>query len=79
MDLVQEGLPPEMQLINQLLAAEYPEGTRKMLQDRREEITPELVDLMGRMAEEMAQREDEEAAETVKRLRDIRAQATLLA
>ncbi len=41
-------------------------------------MTPELLDLIGQMADQMAEDEGEDAAEMVKRLRDIRAQAQLM-
>lgn len=78
MSMVEEGMPPEIRLINELLETPYPEGTRALLKERRAELTPEVLDLMGRTADSIAQQEGPEAAETAKRLRDIRAQAMLL-
>jgi hypothetical protein len=78
MGLMQQSAPPEVQFINELVMAPYPDGTRKLLQDNREHISPELVDLIGQMADEMAANEGEDVAEMVKRLRDIRAQAMLM-
>ncbi|MCX7671153.1 MAG: hypothetical protein N2439_13920 [Anaerolineae bacterium] len=78
MSLYEESMPPEVQLINDLLQESYPDGTRALLQERRQEITPEVLDLMEQLAEEMGQRGTEEFAQTAKRLRDIKAQATLL-
>lgn len=77
-DLIEESYPPEIQLVNELLRVPYPEGTRALLQERREEFTPEVLDIMARMADDMAQREGTEAAEIAKRLRDVRAQAMLM-
>ncbi len=79
MGMIQQGLPPEVQFVDALLNEEYPEGTRAMLQENREVLTPEVLDLMDQMSKELAQREDDEAKETAKRLRDIRTQAMLLA
>jgi len=80
LSLVEEGLPPEVQLINELLRAPYPDGTRELLNQYREEVTPEVLDLMERMAADMAERKEEDGgfAETAKRLRDIRTQAMLM-
>jgi valyl-tRNA synthetase len=78
MGLMQQSAPPEVQFINELVMAPYPDGTRKLLADNREAVTPELVDLIGQMADEMSANEGEDAAEMVKRLRDIRAQAMLM-
>jgi hypothetical protein len=78
MSMMQAGAPPEVQFINELVMAPYPDGTRKLLQENRDAISPELVDLIGQMADQMAEDEGDEAAEMVKRLRDIRAQAQLM-
>ena len=80
MSMIEGGLPPEMQLINELVRAPYPDGTRELLQEHRAEITPEVLELMNAMAAEMAQRADEspEFANTAKRLKDIRTQAMLM-
>jgi hypothetical protein len=78
MNLMQAGAPPEVQFINELVIAPYPDGTRQLLQENREDVTPELLDLIGQMADQMSEEEGEDAAEMVKRLRDIRAQAQLM-
>jgi hypothetical protein len=78
MSLVEQGLPPEVQLINELLRVPYPDGSRELLDEHRAEVTPEMLDLMEQMAADMAQREGEGFVETVKRLRDIRTQAMLM-
>jgi hypothetical protein len=78
MNLMQAGAPPEVQFINELVMAPYPDGARQLLQENREVVTPELLDLIGQMADQMAEEEGEDAAEMVKRLRDIRAQAQLM-
>ncbi len=78
MQVVEEGMPPEIQLINDLLRAPYPDGTRELLQENREALTPEVLALIDQLAQDMSQREDAEATQTAKRLRDIRAQAMLL-
>jgi len=73
--IMEEAQPPEVRLINELLRAPYPEGCRDLLKERQDEITPELLDFMERLAETLAERGDDE---TAKRVRDIKAQATLL-
>jgi hypothetical protein len=78
MALMEEAMPPEVQLINELLRAAYPDGTRTLLKERQAQITPEVLEIMSHLADDMVQRGDPEGAETAKRLRDIRAQAMLL-
>ncbi|OQA42693.1 MAG: hypothetical protein BWY52_02135 [Chloroflexi bacterium ADurb.Bin325] len=79
MDMIQESLPSEVQFVDALLNEEYPDGTRAMLQENRASVTPEVLDLMEQMSKDLAQRDDDGAKETAKRLRDIRTQALLLA
>jgi hypothetical protein len=76
--VLEESLPPEMQLVNDLLRAPYPDGTRALLRERQGEITPEVLDLMDRLAGEAAEREGPDGIEIGKRLKDIKAQAMLL-
>jgi hypothetical protein len=80
MFMVEDGLPPEVRLINNLLRAPYPDGTRALLLEHQAEMTPEVLELMNAMAADMAQRADEspEFANTAKRLKDIRTQAMLM-
>jgi CpXC protein len=86
MSVLEEGMPPEVQLVNDLLRAPYPDGTRALLRERQAEVTPEVLDLMDRLAVEAAARseqgsggkEEPEGVEVAKRLRDIKAQAMLL-
>jgi hypothetical protein len=75
MAVVEEGMPPEVQLINQLMSARYPDQTRSMLKQVQAQVTPDLLALMDRLAEDMDERQDKDSA---KRLRDIKAQATLM-
>ena len=78
MSLIEESQPPEIRLINRLLDAPYPEGTRAMLKENQAELTPDTLELMSQLAEEFEQRDSSEGRETAKRLRDIRTQAMLL-
>lgn len=75
MALMQEGSPPEIQLINELLDAEYPGETRKLLAQRRELVTADLVELMADIAVQLEEQGDPEAA---RKLRQIRSQAQLM-
>jgi hypothetical protein len=75
MSIVEEGMPEEVQLINQLMRARYPDQTREMLKQVQDQVTPDFLSLMDQLAADMEAREDKEAA---KRLRDIRTQAMLL-
>ena len=78
MAMMDESMPPEVQFINDLMRAPYPDGTREMLQAHKADLTPELLEVMDQLAVDLASREGPESAEMGKRLSDIRAQAMLL-
>ena len=78
MAMMVDSMPPEVQFINDLMRAPYPDGTREMLQAHKADLTPELLEVMDQLAVDLASREGPESAEMGKRLSDIRAQAMLL-
>ncbi len=69
---IEEASPPEIKLINRLLGAEYPDGTRALLQEQRAHVDDNLLELMQLMQAEMAQSDRSELA---KRLEQIHSQA----
>jgi hypothetical protein len=75
LEILEEDLPSDLRLINRLLRAEYPEGSRRILTDHRSELDQELVESMQAMAEAMRSQGQEEMA---RRLENIRTQAMLL-
>ncbi|MFN2292219.1 MAG: CpXC domain-containing protein [Anaerolineae bacterium] len=75
MKLVRESQPPVIQFINELLEADYPDGTRKLLDQRRDQLDERLLELMAVVAEDLARGGRETTAE---RLRQIRQQATAM-
>jgi hypothetical protein len=72
MEMLQESAPPEIRLINRLMRAEYPKGTKKVLEENAPQVTAELIKVMDFMVENLKQGGRNEAAQ---RLSDIRAQA----
>ena len=72
LELLQESAPPEIRLINQLMQAKYPKGTKKILEENAAQVTAELIKVMDFMAENLEQSGHNEAA---RHLSDIRAQA----
>jgi len=73
--LILESQPPEVQLVNQLLNADYPEGTLALLQENRQRISGELLEVMRLLTEDLSKRGREE---TVQRMIQIREQAASL-
>ena len=75
MQILQDSLPPELRFVNTLLAAEYPEGTRKMLEEHRQEWDADFLEVLNALAADVEAQGRPEAAQ---RLKDIRAQAEAL-
>lgn len=74
--LIQESQPPELRLINDLLNAEYPEGTQALLEENRDLITPEFVELLSLAGEQLTENNRQETAQ---RLAQIQSQAAAMA
>jgi len=70
--ILQEDLPPELRFVNDLLVAEYPQETQKLLRERRAEWNAEFSELLSALAEDL---ETQGRTESAQRLRDIRTQA----
>jgi hypothetical protein len=74
--LLQEGLPDEMRLINELLSASENRGDlKRVLEANRDAITPEFLDLLHRAEDDMRAEGRDALADRVK---SIRGQATLM-
>lgn len=73
--LIQEAAPPEVQLLNRLLAAPYPDGTLRILRENPAMVTSELLDAMGLIAEDLVRQGNLPAADKVKK---VQAQAEAL-
>jgi hypothetical protein len=74
-EVLQESAPPEFRLINRLLQAEYPDETRQMLKDNASAVNADFIGMLGTLAQDFAERGQEETSEQLKRLK---AQAELL-
>ena len=74
-ELLNINSAPEVALLNELLTAEYPGGTRKILSDNREVVTQEFIDALEEL---IAQVQSEGGDEVAQRLRQIRSQAQLM-
>jgi hypothetical protein len=72
MKLVQESQPPEIQFINALLEAEYPDGTQAFLEENHQQVDARLLEIMNLVGEDLAQ---SERVELGQRLAQIREQA----
>ena len=75
MKLVQEGQPPEIHFINALLTADYPEGTQALLEENRQQVNAELLEIMRVVGEDLVQSGREQEAQ---HLAEIRSQAAAM-
>ncbi len=69
--LLQEDLPPGLRLVNQLLTADHPDGTGQLLNQSRDSLTPEFLELLQQLAADLS----EQRPEVAKRLRELHVQA----
>jgi len=72
MRLVQDSQPPEIQFINRLLTAEYPDGTQALLEANRERIDDQMLEFMELIENDLT---ESGRVELAKRLAEIRKQA----
>lgn len=74
-DMLQENQPPELKFVGQLLAAEYPDGTRTLLEENQELVGTQFLELMELLSKDLEKGDREELSH---RLDQIRAQAAAM-
>ena len=74
--ILQESMPADLQLLNQLLTAQDESTVRQLLKDNRATITPQFVESLKPLETEMR---ESGRAELADRIRSLRAQMTLMA
>jgi hypothetical protein len=74
--IANENMPPEMQFIQQLLEADYPDETRQVLQNNAAQVTPQLIQTIKLLAQDLANRQQTDLGV---KLEQIAAQAQLVA
>ena len=74
-DVIRESSPPEIQFIDRLLRAKYPDETRHMLQENPAMVTPALIETMKVLITSFADRQEEQYRS---KLEQVMAQAQLL-
>ncbi len=72
---LRRDLPPEVALVETLLSMEYPQETRAFLEQHRDQVTEEVLNLLDAIAGDLERRGYQEDA---RRVRGIRAQAFAL-
>lgn len=75
LDILQERMPPEMRLINQLVNAPDKGAMRKLLDDNRNLLTPEFVEALRQLEDDFRARNGADVAD---KLKSVRAQVQLM-
>lgn len=57
MQIMAERQPPEVQMVNALLSAEYPEETQKMLEELKDIADDRLIGVMAQFADQLSQQD----------------------
>jgi hypothetical protein len=68
LDEADQQTPPEIRFLNRLMLAETDESRRQLLEDNREMVTPELVQVLRLLVAQADQAGDEEAKEAIQAL-----------
>lgn len=68
MDLMEEGLPPELRLLNRLMAAEEDEEMERILEENRNLVTEGMVQFIREAEKEARDDDDPETAEQMARI-----------
>lgn len=75
MTLLEDRLPPDVRLINRLLSAPYPDGTRQLLEAQREVLTPGFLAGLDQIVGELEQAGNTDVANHMKQ---VKSQAELI-
>lgn len=75
MVVAREHAPPEIQLLNQLFEADYPEGTQRILAKHRDQLNADFIQLLDTVIKDMA---EQELAQDIKTAKLIRAQVAAM-
>jgi hypothetical protein len=75
LSVVQESQPPEIQFINRLLTAEYPDGTQALLAENSPLVGAELLEIMQLLGQDLA---ESGRGEIAQRLAQIQEQAAAM-
>lgn len=69
MVIAREHAPPEVQLLNRLLEADYPEGTQRILEQNREQINTDFAKLMDAVIRDLAAQGRQQDVDTTQLIR----------
>jgi hypothetical protein len=69
-EMLQENQPPELRLVSQLLASEYPDGTKALLEENRELVGAPLLELMELLGKDLGESDRPDMAHHLAQVRD---------
>ena len=75
MEIIEESQPPQIRLINHLLSTDYPQGTQALLEENRDQVNSQLLEIMDLVRDDLIESGREKLAG---RLVQIRAQAAAM-
>lgn len=67
--VAREHAPPEIRLLNQLFEAEYPNGTQRILEKNREQLSTDLLDLLDEVIRDMSAQGFDQDVKTARLIR----------
>jgi len=67
--LLEERLPPEVRLVNRLMNAPYPDGTKQLLEAQRENLNPEFMGALDQLITELEQAGNADVANHMKQVK----------
>jgi hypothetical protein len=73
MEEAEQQVPPQIRIINRLLRAESEADQRRILDENAEQLTPELVQMLDALAQEVESDGQGKAAEMAERIRQVKA------
>lgn len=74
MIVAREHAPPKVQLLNQLLEADYPAGTQRILKENRDQVDADFVRLIDHVARDLMAQGRQEKVDALQRIRALAAE-----
>ena len=74
--LIQESQPPEIQFVNSLLAADYPDDTQAILEENKEQLDERMLELMQLVQDDLKQSGRTQLAERLAKIQEQAAAIT---
>ena len=67
--LAREHAPPEVQLLNQLFEADYPDGTQRILEQNQDRLDDDFLKLLDAVVQDLASQGRQQDVNTVQLIR----------